>query len=107
MATTADDYRAAVLDQLGRMLAGTSFEAERDVAEIVVNRWPHTYSPALNTLVDDEATARGEMLAARAPVGRLAIAGVDAHRFGWAQVAIDAAERAVHELPTGAPELGF
>ncbi len=104
--TTPGQYRDAVHDVLGRMLHGTSFDADRDIAGIVVNRWPHTYSSGLNSLVDDEETARREMLLSRAPVGAVTIAGVDAHRFGWAQIAIDSAERAVNELPTGAPELG-
>lgn len=107
LATTPEQYGAAVADTLGRLLGGAGFVADRDLAGVVVNRWPHTYSPAFNSLVDDPGAARAEMLAARAPVGNLTVAGVDAHRFGWAQVAVDAAERAVNELPTGAAELGF
>ncbi|MEU4223240.1 NAD(P)-binding protein [Nonomuraea sp. NPDC026600] len=106
-ATSAEDYRDAVEDQLGRILGSTGFDPEETIAAVSVNRWPHTYSPTVNTLTDEPAAYAREMLVSRRPVGRMTIAGVDSHRFGWAQAAVDAAERAVNELPSGGPELLF
>ncbi len=97
----------AVHDQLERMLRGSDFEPDRDIEAISINRWPHTYSPTLNTLTDDPAHFEADTRAARARAGNVVVAGVDSHRFGWAQIAIDAAERAVNELPTGNMEMRF
>lgn len=100
-------FEAAARDQLDRILGPAGFRSDRDIAAIDVNRWGHTYSPTLNTLCDDIDTQRQAMKLSRTPAGNVTIAGVDSHRFGWAQIAIDAAERAIHELPTGRVELAF
>ncbi|MGC4944326.1 NAD(P)-binding protein [Kribbella sp. DT2] len=97
--TRAESFRSAVVDQLDALLGPYGFDAERDIADVVVNAWPHTYSPPWNSLVDDRDAFVAEMKKTRRPIEGLAVAGVDSHRFGWAQVAIDAGERAVNDLP--------
>lgn len=104
MNTSLSQFRNELNGQLGTLLGAHGFDPERDISSVIVNSWPHTYSPALNTLVDDPDTFVADMEDARRPNGRIAIAGADSHRFGWAQAALDAAERAVNDLPTGRPE---
>ncbi len=107
VATDVEVFRQHINNQLDGVLGRFGFDPDRDIAEAVVNSWPHTYSPVLNTLVDDAATFQREMEVSRQPIGRIAVAGADSHRFGWAQATFDAGERAVNDLPSGAPQAFF
>ncbi|PZS34544.1 MAG: hypothetical protein DLM59_04550 [Pseudonocardiales bacterium] len=102
-----EDYLREVDHQLGQILRPTGFDPDAIIATVIVNRWPHTYSPTLNTLTDDSVSYASEMLLSRQPFGRIAIASVDSHRFGWAQAAVDAVERAANELPSGGRQMRF
>jgi hypothetical protein len=75
---------------------GRIFQCTRHLA-ITVNRWFHGYGYVANSLFDGddyEETLRR----ARQPAGRVAIANSDASADVYAHLAIDHAERAVHEL---------
>ena len=76
-----------------------SFEVERDVAAITVNRWPHGYAYEYNELFDpvDWNPKKGPHIAGRAQIGRISIANSDASAYAYASGAIDAADRAVNE----------
>jgi spermidine dehydrogenase len=102
--TTRAQFREAVDNQLSAVLGPHGFDPERDIAQVIVNSWPHTYSTALNSLVDKDDDFLHDMIASRQPCGRITVAGADSHRFGWAQAALDAAERAVNEIPVRRPE---
>lgn len=97
-AMTFEDYEAEVLSLLKGGL-GSAFDAERDIAAITVNRWPHGYAYEYNELWDDPtwSPAMGPHLRARQQVGNISIAGSDASAFAYVDGAIDAAVRAVRE----------
>jgi spermidine dehydrogenase len=43
LATSFADYERRVREQLTEMFAATGFDAKRDIAGIVLNRWGHAY----------------------------------------------------------------
>lgn len=98
-ATSYDDFETAIVDQLTGMLAANGFDAERDIAGITVNRWPHGYAYEYNELFDppDWTPSTGPHLAARAAMGRISIANSDASAYAYVNGAFDAAVRAVDE----------
>jgi spermidine dehydrogenase len=98
---TFADFETRFRDQLDRMLGAGGFVAERDIAAITVNRWPHGYAYGTNILFDDPDEMNGIKALAKRPVGRIAIANSDAGWDAFAHVAIDEAHRAVEELLRG------
>ena len=94
-----EDYEVEVKEQLESLLAGTSFDIEKDVLGLIVNRWPHAVRAPINTLFDPGyEEGRRPFEIARKPFGRIAIAGGDASVFGLANEVIDEGLRAVEEL---------
>jgi spermidine dehydrogenase len=94
---TFADFETRIRDELDRMLGGGGFSSERDIAAITVNRWPHGYGYAANSLFD--ADDYQEVLErARQKSGRVAIANSDAGGDAYAHLAIEHAARAVQEL---------
>jgi spermidine dehydrogenase len=95
---TFADFETQIRDQLDRMLGAGGFSSARDIAAITVNRWSHGYGYVQNSLFDSDDY--GAVLAlARKPSGRIAIANSDSGGDAYAHLAIDAAARAVSELP--------
>ena len=87
-------YVQAILAQLQGMYGPHGLDAQRDVAAITVNRWGHGF-------VWDEAQYQGQpahKLSARR-LGNIAMAGADSAGKAYLDAAIDAAWRAVNELP--------
>ena len=80
------DYEAEVREHLGGMLAKESFDFDRDVQSISVNRWAHAYSEGNPGPVG------------RQPFGRITIANSDAIDSSLMQSAVGQAWRAVKEL---------
>lgn len=97
-ATTFAQYEERIRDQLQRMLGAGGFEQQRDILAITVNRWPHGYSWASNSLCDGEDGGEALMHLARKPLGQVAIANSDAAWDAYLHSAIDQAWRAVGEL---------
>jgi spermidine dehydrogenase len=95
---TFADLEARIRDELGRMLGPGGFVAARDIAAITVNRWPHGYGYAANSLFDPDDYDETVVKRARQTVGRVAIANSDAGGDAYVHLAIDQAERAVREL---------
>ena len=95
---TFADFEGRIRDDLDRMLGAGGFASARDIAAITVNRWSHGYGYVMNSLFDP---ADYDLLQARAiaPAGRVTIANADAGGDAYAHLAIDAAARAVRELP--------
>jgi spermidine dehydrogenase len=95
---TFADFEAKIRDELDRMLGPGGFASERDIAAITVNRWSHGYGYVANSLFDPDDY---DQLQARAikPAGRVTIANSDSGGDAYAHLAIDAAARAVSELP--------
>jgi len=73
--------------------------ASRDIAAVVVNRWPHGYAYEYNPLFDpDWPPGEAPHVIGRARLGRIAIANSDAGAAAYTDSAIDQAYRAVGEL---------
>jgi len=84
-----EDYEREIRVHLSGMLPKGSFDFDRDVESITVNRWGHGYtSPG-----SPESVERG-----RQPFGRITVANCDSAAGADAQLAIQAAARAVSEL---------
>lgn len=98
-AMTFDDFETAIVDQLTEMMGPYGFDAERDIAGITVNRWPHGYAYEYNELFDgpDRSPTNGPHLQARAEIGRISIANSDSSAYAYVNGAFDAAVRAVTE----------
>jgi len=94
-----DDFESATVDQLTEMFEPHGFDAERDIAGITINRWPHGYAYEYNELYDDPSwtPAKGPHLAARAPLERISFANSDTSAYAFVNGAFDAAIRAVDE----------
>ena len=83
------DYEEEIRSHLGGMLPTGTFEFDRDVESITVNRWAHGYT----TSGPGDSVKMG-----RQPFGRITIANSDSAPGNDAKIAIDMASRAVNEL---------
>ncbi|WP_417465263.1 NAD(P)-binding protein [Kordiimonas sp.] len=94
-----EDFEEAIVRELTDAMGPYGFDAERDIAGITVNRWPHGYAYEYNELFDgDWSPKKGPHVAARKKVGKLAIANSDSSAYAYVNGAVDAAIRAVGEL---------
>ncbi len=93
LGTTFETYEEQVRTQLSAMYGPHGFDAQRDIAAITVNRWPHGY-------VYEDALFEGKPahLLARKRHGRIAMANADSAGNAYINAAIDMAWRAVQEL---------
>jgi len=100
LATPFSTFEHHVRDQLGRALGAGGFDADKDIAAIIVNRWPHGYAYEYNPLYDpwDIAPDQRPNVIGRQMFGRIAIANSDAGAQAYTDSAIDQAYRAVTEL---------
>ena len=64
-------YEERIRDQLSRMLGTGGFEPSRDIAAITVNRWPHGYAHAFNSLYEAETEGPKPYEIARQRFGQL------------------------------------
>ncbi len=94
-----DELERDIVRQMSGALEGGGFDAERDIAAITVNRWPHGYAYEYNDYADPAEFNRynGPHLAGAARIGRISIANSDAAGYAYVNGAIDAADRAVDE----------
>ena len=94
-----DELEGDIVRQMSGALEGGGFDAERDIAAITVNRWPHGYAYEYNDYADPPEFNRynGPHLAGAAQIGRISIANSDASGYAYVNGAIDAADRAVNE----------
>jgi spermidine dehydrogenase len=99
LATPFATFEQEIRGQLTRTLAGTGFDAARDISAITVNRWPHGYAPEFNSLFDPHLpSAQRPEVIGRARFGRVAIANSDSGAAAYTDAAIAQAHRAVGEL---------
>jgi spermidine dehydrogenase len=94
-----DEFESSIHKQFDGMLGDGGFDAERDIAAITVNRWPHGYAYEYNDYDDPPEYNRynGPHLKGAAQMGRISIANADASAYAYVNGAIDAADRAVNE----------
>jgi len=96
---TFADFEKDIVSVLDGALQGGGFDAERDIAAITVNRWPHGYAYEYNELFDPPEWSRkdGPHLIGARQMGRISIANSDASAYAYVNGAFDAADRAVNE----------
>jgi spermidine dehydrogenase len=93
------DYERQIRQQFTEMFARSGFDAARDIAGIILNRWGHAYlSPAPGFFFGkDGKPAPGDVLRA-APFGRIAFANTDLSGVADHRSSIIEADRAVGQL---------
>lgn len=99
---TYDDFERDIFAHLDAMLGPYGFDAEREIAAITLNRWPHGYAYEFEGVgVPAEYDRRnGPHITGRARIGRISIANSDSEAYAYVDGAIDAADRAVNEQLT-------
>jgi spermidine dehydrogenase len=99
MSTPFREYERQIRGQLSDMFARSGFDASRDIAGIILNRWGHAYlSPAPGFFFGKNGKpAPGEVLRA-APFGRIAFANTDLSGVADHRSSIIEADRAVGQL---------
>ena len=102
LATSFRDYERRIREQFTEMFAGSGFDADRDIAGIILNRWGHAYlSPQPGFFFGrDGRTAPREVLR-NAPFGRIAFANTDLAGAMDHRYSILEAQRAVGQLLDG------
>lgn len=93
------EYERQIREMFTTMFARSGFDARRDIAGIILNRWGHAYlSPAPGFFFGKNGrTAPGEVLRA-APFGRIAFANTDLSGVADHRSSIIEADRAVGQL---------
>ncbi|MCF8475031.1 MAG: NAD(P)-binding protein [Emcibacter sp.] len=98
---TFADYETKLVEQLQDILEPYGFDAERDIAAITVNRWPHGYAYEYNELWEPwdwiDGKKDGPHILGRRKIGRISIANADSQALAYVKGAFDAAVRAVDE----------
>jgi spermidine dehydrogenase len=99
LSTAFRDYEGQIREQFSEMFGRSGFNAGRDVAGIILNRWGHAYlSPAPGFFFGkDGKPAPGEVLRA-APFGRIAFANTDLSGVMDHRYSILEANRGVEQL---------
>jgi spermidine dehydrogenase len=99
LSTPFRDYERQIRTQLTEMFSASGFDAARDIAGIVLNRWGHAYvspQPGFFFGSDDNPAPRSVLRAA--PFGRIAFANTDLSGTPDHRTAIAEAHRAVNQL---------
>lgn len=99
ISTPFREYERQIRQQMTDMFARSGFDASRDIAGIILNRWGHAYaSPAPGFYFGkDGKPAPGDVLRA-APFGRIAFANTDLSGMPDHKSSILEADRAVEQL---------
>ena len=99
MEMSYDDFEQNIFSHLDGMLGPYGFDAEREIAAITLNRWPHGYAYEFEGVGIPREYDRhnGPHIAGRAQIGRISIANSDSEAYAYLDGAIDAADRAVNE----------
>jgi len=99
LSTPFREYERQIRQQFTDMFARNGFDASRDIAGIILNRWGHAYlSPAPGFFFGkDGKPAPGEVLRA-APFGRIAFANTDLSGVADHRCSILEADHAVGQL---------
>lgn len=99
LGTSFRDYEKQIREQFTDMFSTAGFDAQRDIAGIILNRWGHAYlSPQPGFFFGKNGQPAPREVLRRAPFGRIAFANTDLagamdHRFSILE-----AQRAVGQL---------
>jgi len=99
---TFETFERNIREQLDRVLGPGGFDAQRDVAGIIINRWAHGYAPGSNELYDPDYSHRMDApwVVGRQQFGRITISNSDAAWVSLTNAAWQQSHRAVTELVT-------
>ena len=97
---TFETFERNIREQLDRVLGPGGFDAQRDVAGIIINRWAHGYAPGSNELYDPDWSHRMDApwIVGRRQFGRITISNSDAAWVSLTNAAWQQSHRAVNEL---------
>ena len=99
LSTPFRDYERQIRAQLSEMFSASGFDASRDIAGIVLNRWGHAYvSPQPGFFFGKDASPAPRQILRAAPFGRIAFANTDLSGTPDHRTAIGEAHRAVSQL---------
>ncbi|MFY9912083.1 MAG: NAD(P)-binding protein [Candidatus Sulfotelmatobacter sp.] len=97
--TSFKDYEKQIREQFTDMFAGAGFNAQRDIAGIILNRWGHAYlSPQPGFFFGRNGEPAPRKILRRAPFGRIAFANTDLAGAMDHRYSILEAKRAVGQL---------
>jgi len=93
------DYERRVREQFTEMFSATGFDARRDIAGIILNRWGHAYlSPQPGFFFGQNGQPAPREILRRAPFGRIAFANTDLAGAMDHRYSILEAHRAINQL---------
>ena len=99
LTTPFRDYERLIRTQLSEMFSAYGFDAARDIAGIVLNRWGHAYvSPQPGFFFGSNGKPPARAILRSAPFGRIAFANTDLSGTPDHRTAIGEAHRAVSQL---------
>jgi spermidine dehydrogenase len=99
LGTSFRDYERRIREQLTEMFANAGFDAQRDIAGIILNRWGHAYlSPQPGFFFGREGQPAPREVLQNAPFGRIAFANTDLAGAMDHRYSILEAQRAVDQL---------
>src|SRR5262249_25971268 len=99
LGTSFRDYETRIRDQFSQMFSSAGFDAKRDIAGIILNRWGHAYlSPQPGFFFGLNGKPSPRQVLRDAPFGRITFANTDLagamdHRFSILE-----AKRAVSQI---------
>jgi spermidine dehydrogenase len=103
LATSYRDYERKIREQMTELFSATGFDAKRDIAGIVLNRWGHAYaSPQPGFFFGKEGRPSPRDVLRNAPFGRISFANTDLAGSAGHTIAIAEGERAAGQLLAGA-----
>lgn len=99
LGTSFRQYERRIREQFTEMFAGSGFDAQRDIAGIILNRWGHAYlSPQPGFFFGREGRPAPREILRKAPFGRIAFANTDLAGAMDHRYSILEAQRAVRQL---------
>ena len=99
MSTSFRDYERRIREQFTLMFASSGFDAKRDIAGIILNRWGHAYlSPQPGFFFGKDGKPAPRETLRSAPFGRIAFANTDLAGAMDHRYSILEAQRAVNQL---------
>jgi len=99
MLTSFREYERRIREQFSDMFAHTGFDARRDIAGIILNRWGHAYlNPQPGFFFGNNGRPAARDVLRAAPFGRIAFANTDLAGIMDHRCSIQEAHRAVSQL---------
>jgi spermidine dehydrogenase len=101
MSTSYTEYERTIREQFTLMFARAGFDARRDIAGIILNRWGHAYLCAQpGFFFGSGGKEAPREIIRRAPFGKIAFANSDLSGIMDHRASIAEADRAVKQLLT-------